>query len=97
MLLNQFVDRVKKEDVILIDLRSKEEREEQGYIRESLHINYDGFVEEFMSSRVSHSACIFLFCTLGSRAQIAAKELRELGYLNVEFLDADVVEFLNAF
>lgn len=67
---------------ILIDLRTTAEREQNGYIKDSINVP----VEELFTSLdklPAKDAAIVLFCGSGLRGSIAIEGLRLLGYTNV--------------
>ena len=97
MLLHEFVSRLKKEDSILIDVRTEEERKEQGFIEESVWIPMTNFLENFNSKGYSKSDNFMIFCFAGSRAKFVADILKENGYHHVEYLEDNVHDLLNSF
>ncbi len=75
----------KKEDLLVIDVREKEETE-GGVIPGAKHIPR-GFLElKIENAEPNHQRQIVLNCAGGNRSALAAKSLQDLGYTNVTSL-----------
>ena len=97
MLLHEFVSKLKKEDTVLIDIRTQEERDEQGFIEESLWVPMTNFLEDFTAKKISKSSHIMIFCFSGFRAEQVSKMLKLEGYQHVDFLEDNVNDLLSSF
>lgn len=79
--------------VVLIDIREKEELEQQGRIAAAMHAPR-GMLEfyadpslPYHKSEFDEHNRIILHCASGGRSALAAKTLQEMGYTNVAHLD----------
>jgi rhodanese-related sulfurtransferase len=71
-----------EKDIILLDVRTKEEYD-TGHIKESMLIPVDSLKQEAEGKLKDKEAPIFVYCRSGNRSTAAAKILVELGYKNV--------------
>lgn len=71
-----------EKDIILLDVRTKEEYE-TGHIKDSKLMPIDTLKEESVKSLVDKQATIFVYCRSGNRSLIAVNILVEQGYKNV--------------
>lgn len=71
-----------EKDIILLDVRTKEEYE-TGHIKNARLMPLDSIKEESVKNLVDKEATIFVYCRSGSRSSAAAKILVEQGYINV--------------
>jgi NADPH-dependent 2,4-dienoyl-CoA reductase/sulfur reductase-like enzyme/rhodanese-related sulfurtransferase len=77
------------EDFVLLDVRSREEYDEQTFKDErNLNISYDELVAR--KNEIPEEKEIITFCIIGVRAYIAERTLRGLGFKNVSFLDGSL-------
>jgi phage shock protein E len=74
----------------VIDVRSKSEYD-QGHYTKCLFIPHNEIrnIESF--SNVNKSSRILLYCRSGNRASQAFDKLKELGYLNVKYVNGSFV------
>lgn len=73
------------ENVLLIDVRSKEEFESEP-LKRAIHIPHDQIGKEIEKFAKDKNTKIVLFCRSGARAGKARQTLIDLGYLNVNNL-----------
>jgi phage shock protein E len=71
-----------EKNVILLDVRTKEEYE-TGHIKNSILIPVDNLKEEAEKKLKDKASPIFIYCRSGNRSVTAANILIELGYKNV--------------
>jgi len=71
-----------EKDIILLDVRTKEEYE-TGHIKNSTLMPVDTLKEESVKNLVDKQATIFVYCRSGNRSVAAANILIEQGYKNV--------------
>lgn len=71
-----------EKDIILLDVRTKEEHE-TGHIKDSILMPLDKLKEEAEKSLKDKDVTIFVYCRSGSRSTSAAEILIGLGYKNV--------------
>jgi phage shock protein E len=71
-----------EKEIILVDVRTKEEYE-TGHIEKAILMPLDTIVEEAEKKIVDKEAIIFVYCRSGSRSTAAANILVEQGYKNV--------------
>lgn len=67
---------MKENDYIIIDVRTKEEYDEE-HIKDAINIPYD-IIEENIN--VSKDKMIFVYCYSGGRSKIAYETLTKMGY-----------------
>jgi rhodanese-related sulfurtransferase len=78
------------ENLLVIDLREKRARE-RGQIPDSQHSRLTDFLRgEWQNYDYSQYDRVVLVCYTGARGALASEFLRNLGYLNVSFLDGGV-------
>ena len=75
-------DIIENEDVVIIDVRSKNEYN-TGYIENAINIPVDSIQYKIGNIVPDKDKKILLYCRSGARAQEAAKKLASLGYSNV--------------
>jgi rhodanese-related sulfurtransferase len=71
-----------KEEIILLDVRTKEEYD-SGHIKGSMLIPVDVLDEEVKNKLMDKNATIFVYCRSGNRSVTAANILIKQGYTNV--------------
>ncbi|WP_291641808.1 rhodanese-like domain-containing protein [Clostridium sp.] len=71
-----------EKEIILLDVRTKEEYE-SGHIKDSILMPVDTLAEEAEKNLVDKEAIIFTYCRSGSRSRAADNILVEQGYKNV--------------
>jgi rhodanese-related sulfurtransferase len=89
-------------DVLLVDLREPEERQEHGSIPGAIHAPR-GMIEFYADPTSAYHRSEFdpdrrtiLFCSSGSRSALAASALDSLGYSQVAHLDGGLRAWRNA-
>lgn len=70
---------------VLLDVRHDWEREEEGFEKRSLHIDYDDFVEGKLP-KIPKEQQIYVHCKAGGRAGVVKTVLKAHGFKNVENL-----------
>lgn len=77
------IERLNNEsDIVLLDVRTKEEYE-TGHIKDSILIPVDVLEKEAIESLKDKEATIFIYCRSGNRSKTAANVLINMGYKNV--------------
>jgi phage shock protein E len=71
-----------EKDIILLDVRTKEEYE-TGHIKNSILIPVDNLKDEAIKALKDKEVTIFVYCRSGNRSVTAANILIEQGYKNV--------------
>jgi len=89
----QFAQELEREDVVIVDLRERDELDQQGAIPEAIHAPR-GMLEFYADSSTPYHRPGFaperrtlLYCASGGRSALACQTLKELGYSNVAHLD----------
>ena len=78
-------ERLKADDVVLVDVREKEEWE-QGHIPDALYLSR-GTIESDIEEKVPDpGTMIICHCGGGGRSALAAESLQKMGYKNVRSL-----------
>lgn len=84
------------DDLVLIDLREKHERQRDGWIARSLHVPY-GCVEEQLKDdgplaqiARDHPGRIVLYCAYGERSALALDTMRNAGFEKLRHLEGGV-------
>lgn len=75
-------ERLKTEEILLLDVRTELERLE-GTIESSVLFPYETIEADFEAEYPDKDQTIFVFCRSGRRSKIAADTLIELGYKDV--------------
>lgn len=70
------------EDVIILDVRTEEEFKE-GHIPAAINIEDSILKDEADSKLPDKDATILVYCRSGRRSEASAKELIDLGYINI--------------
>ncbi len=78
-----------KADVLILDVRSKEEYNE-GHIKGAVNISHDDIIEKLHKIAAFQEKKIIVYCRSGRRAGIAEEILRENGFSNVHHLTGDM-------
>ncbi|MGI9570900.1 MAG: rhodanese-like domain-containing protein, partial [Desulfobulbia bacterium] len=79
-------------ELIMIDLREKQERLRDGWIPRSLHIPYADIEEQAKSGGIldqiiiDHPNCVILYCAYGERSAMALDTVRDAGYTGLRHL-----------
>jgi rhodanese-related sulfurtransferase len=90
---NQVEKELQRPDVVLVDLREADEREQDGVIQGAVHVTR-GMLEfradpstPYHNSALQPERRIILHCASGGRSALAAATLQEMGYTDVAHLD----------
>lgn len=73
---------IRNEDVIIIDVRSKEEYN-TGHVKGAINIAHDVIANEIKKVTTDLDKKIIIYCRSGARAETASNVLVDLGYTNV--------------
>ena len=79
---------IDRSDVVLIDLREKNERDRHGIIPGSLHVPYTGLQESISTGGMLHelakstSKRLVFYCAFGERSAMAVQAAQDLGLLS---------------
>jgi phage shock protein E len=87
-LLNQ-----KKIDLVL-DVRTKMERDVFGYFPGSIHIPVPNLDQEAIRKYPNKDVNILVYCNTGQRARVATEKLRSFGFKNVVYIPTSHVGLL---
>lgn len=87
-LLNQ-----KKIDLVL-DVRTKVERDVFGYFPGSIHIPAGSLDQEAIRKYPNKDVNILVYCNTGQRARVATEKLRSFGFKNVFYIPTSHVSLL---
>lgn len=87
-LLNQ-----KKIDLVL-DVRTKTERDVFGYFPGSIHIPVANLDQEAIRKYPNKDVNILIYCNTGQRARVAAEKLKSFGFKNVSYIPTSHVSLL---
>ncbi len=82
-----------KIDVIL-DVRTKPERDTIGFYPNSVHIPSSDLETEFVNKYPNKNIFILAYCNTGQRARKAVEKLEKLGYMNVMYISGIYTELL---
>ena len=74
--VNEMQKIIKKNNYIIVDVRTKEEYEE-GHVKDSINIPYDEIDENV---DLDKDKIIMVYCKSGKRSSIAYSTLKDLGY-----------------
>ena len=82
----EFYDNLYSNDIIILDVRTSQERA-SGYINNSTHIDYydDLFLEKV--NLLNKKKPIYIYCKIGGRSMKVAKNISELGFKNIYNLE----------
>jgi rhodanese-related sulfurtransferase len=82
-----------KIDVVL-DVRTKLERDSIGSYPNSIHIPASDLETEFVNKYSNKNIFILAYCNTGQRARKAVEKLEKLGYMNVMYISGIYTELL---
>jgi len=87
--LKEMLEKIKTNDnVVLLDVRSKQEYEE-GHINGSVNIPvYD--LEKVENSKLNKDSIIIVYCSAGVRSKRAIQTLKKLGYKNLYNIEGGI-------
>ena len=77
---------LRKEDVILIDVRSPQEYQE-GHLNHAINIPFYEFANDINKRVKNKDNCIVVYCQSGIRSSKVMKELKKLEYNNIYELE----------
>ena len=90
---DQVEQELQNPDVVLIDIRDSEERQQNGSIPGAIHVTR-GMLEfradpstPYHNEALQPDRRIILHCASGGRSALAAKTLKEMGYADVAHLE----------
>lgn len=75
----------KKIDLIL-DVRTKIERDTLGYYPGSVHIQSADLEQRMVKEYPNKNIHILIYCNTGHRAKMAAEKLQDMGYVNTRYI-----------
>ena len=87
-LLNQ-----KKIDLVL-DVRTKTERDVFGYFPGSIHIPVAALDQAAIRNYPNKDVHILVYCNTGQRARVATEKLKSFGFKNVQYIPTSHVSLL---
>ena len=89
----QVAEEMKKDKVVIVDIREANELEETGKISGSVHAPrgllefYADPAHSYHKSELKDDKRIILHCASGGRSALAAQTLKQMGYTNVAHMD----------
>ncbi len=87
-LLNQ------KKIELVLDVRTKIERDVFGYLPGSIHIPVANLDQEAIRKYPNKDVSILVYCNTGQRARVAVEMLRSFGFKNVVYIPTSHVSLL---
>ncbi len=79
---------------IILDVRTKLERDSIGFYPNSVHIPASDLETEFINKYPNKNIFILAYCNTGQRARKAVEKLEKLGYMNVMYISGIYTELL---
>ncbi len=79
---------------IILDVRTKLERDSIGFYPNSVHIPSSDLETEFVNKYPNKNIFILAYCNTGQRARKAVEKLEKLGYMNVMYISGIYTELL---
>ena len=86
---NELKERMQKENILLIDVRSNQEYEE-GHLNGAINIPLYRLEQEIEKYVENKEQVIFLYCSSGYRSKQGRSKLEKLGYTNVYSLQEGI-------
>lgn len=83
----------KKIDLVL-DVRTKVERDVFGYLPGSIHIPVANLDQEAIRKYPNKDTNILIYCNTGQRARVATEMLKRFGFKNVSYIPTSHVSLL---
>jgi rhodanese-related sulfurtransferase len=80
---------------IVLDVRTKIERDSVGFYPGSIHIPASDLETEFVNKYPNKNIFILAYCNTGQRARKAVEKLEKLGYMNVMYITGYYKELLD--
>jgi len=93
---DQVAAELQRENVVLVDLRESEERQQHGAIPGAVHAPrgmlefYADPTSSYHRAELDPNKRVILHCASGGRSALAAATLQEMGYANVAHLDGGI-------
>lgn len=84
----------KKKIDLLLDVRTKTERDVFGYYPGSIHIPVANLDQEALRKYPNKDIQILVYCNTGQRARVATEKLRSMGFKNVYYIPTSHVSLL---
>ena len=84
----------KKKIDLVLDVRTKTERDIFGYFPGSIHIPVANLDQEVLRKYPNKDVQILLYCNTGQRARVATETLRSFGFKNVFYIPTSHVSLL---
>jgi rhodanese-related sulfurtransferase len=72
---------------LILDVRTRSEREQYGYYPNSVNIPIDELTEQSITSLVSKDTTILVYCKKGIRASKAVRMLKKWGFKQVNYIN----------
>jgi rhodanese-related sulfurtransferase len=85
---------LKSEFDIILDVRTKMERDTLGYYPNSIHIPSNELESKIEKVIPIKSTRILIYCNTGQRARLATEKLKRLGYSNVVYISGSHVSIM---
>jgi sulfur dioxygenase len=91
-----------RQDIALVDLRERAEREKQGVIPGSLHAPYSNLQENIQPGGVLHelaaaaSKALLFYCAFGERSAMAVQAARDAGLASARHIEGGIGAWKNA-
>lgn len=79
-----------KDQAVVIDVRTKQERIILPRIKNDIHCYYQKLIDNCQIMFSDKTVCIITYCNSGNRSSIAAQALSNCGYCNVFVLEHGV-------
>lgn len=84
----------KKKIDIILDVRTKTERDVFGYLPGSIHIPVANLDQDVLKKYPNKDVQILVYCNTGQRARVATEKLRRMGFKNVFYIPTSHVSLL---
>ena len=84
----------KKKIDIILDVRTKTERDVFGYLPGSIHIPVANLDQDVLKKYPNKDVQILVYCNTGQRARVATEKLRSMGFKNVFYIPTSHVSLL---
>ena len=84
----------KKKIDLILDVRTKTERDVFGYFPGSIHIPVANLDQEALRKYPNKDVQILVYCNTGQRARVATEKLRGMGFKNVYYIPTSHIGLL---